>query len=111
MKKPVLISIALILFSMNAFAKPEVLLNCGTSLGPDQEVKVLSEDGVLYLKELTTSGRFVKRVLSQEEWDSKKLILREEPGVVSTFTLEESGYWLMVSEGFRSRQVTYGQCD
>lgn len=84
----------IILFSFNASAA-EVLLDCNTPAGPDQQVTVLQDGASLKLRELTNRGSIQERKLSKREWSSGKLKLREEyPGEVNLLSKVEDGWFL-----------------
>jgi len=78
-----------------------ILLDCNTSLGPDQQVTVIGDGTKLTLRELTSSGSQVDRSLTKTEWASHKLKLRQEFGENNTLS-KESGSWVMraLSDGF-----------
>lgn len=74
------------------------LLDCNTSLGPDQQVTVVDDGSQLHLVELTTSGAQVERDLSDSEWESQTLRLRDDWGETSTMS-KEDGDWVVRSSG------------
>ena len=73
------------------------LLDCNTSLGPDQQVTVMDDGSQLHLVELTTSGAQVERDLSDSEWASQTLRLRADWGSTSTLS-KEDGDWVVRSD-------------
>lgn len=86
-----------------------ILLDCNTSLGPDQQVTVI-EDGELKLRELTTSGAQVERLLDQAEWESGSLRLRDDGfGSVATLT-KEDGDWFLSSTGGGFNEFGFADC-
>lgn len=86
-----------------------ILLDCNTSLGPDQQVTVL-DDGALTLRELTTSGAQVDRALDTSEWESGELRLRDD-GFGSTATLtKEAGDWFLRSTGGGFNELGFADC-
>ena len=86
------------------------LLDCNTSLGPDQQVTVIGDGTKLTLRELTTSGSQVSRTLSTADWASHKLRLRND-GFGSTATLtKEAGDWMMRSTGGGFNEIGLADC-
>lgn len=83
--KSTFLALTTLLFA--ASAQAQTLLDCQTTFGPDQRVTVTQEGQVLKLNELTDGGRQVSRILSQEEWDSRLLNLREDEGFTTTLKI------------------------
>jgi hypothetical protein len=75
------------------------LLDCNTSLGPDQQVTVKSDGASLTLEELTSSGSFEDRPLSLGEWTSKKLRLRSDELGTKSDLAKDGSSWVMRSAG------------
>lgn len=90
---------ASILVSLQANANTRIL-DCNTPAGPNQQVTVvMTKEGKLKLQELTTSGSWIERPLSSEEFESSELRLRDDGyGSISTLYKEE-GKWFVYSEG------------
>lgn len=86
----------LALFSHPSFSS-DVLLNCNLSGGDTQQAIVLSHDGVLELKELTSAGRPISRALSAREWESGKISLYAKSGT-SVLSRSSDGWWLEVRD-------------
>lgn len=87
----------------------QILLDCNTSLGPDQQVTVL-DDGELTLRELTTSGSQVERALDLAEWESGVLRLRDDGfGSVATLT-KDNGDWFLSSTGGGFNEFGFADC-
>jgi hypothetical protein len=87
--------LGLFLSAFAAQAHSEVLLDCNTSIGPDQQVLVIEDNGQLFLRELTNIGGTVQRVLTSEEWSSQKLSLRAaNPGEKNTLTKTADGWYI-----------------
>src|SRR5438067_5199922 len=61
------------------------LLDCNTSVGPDQQVTVVGDGSSLTLKELTTSGSEQDRALDASEWAARSFMLRDDFGSPTTF--------------------------
>ena len=93
--KSALLGLALILTASSAFAaRPNVLLECNLSFGPNQAVRVLETENGLVLEELTNKGSIQRRALTAEEYKSNQLQLRiESPFEKGTLTLEQNGNW------------------
>jgi len=85
------------------------LLDCNTSLGPDQQVTVIGDGTKLTLRELTTSGSEVSRTLSTSEWTSHTLHLRDDFGSTTTLT-KESGDWIARSTGGGFNETGVADC-
>ncbi len=101
----------LFLMPLSAFAEHRNLLDCNTSDGPDQQVTVRQEeDGSLTLIELLNSGMQVRRPLSQEEWDSKKLQLHDGPYDAKTTLRQVIDGWVFESKGFGLNSFGYADC-
>ena len=92
-----MIFILLALFSKPSFSS-NVLLECNLSGGDTQQALVLSHNGALELKELTSTGRSVARALSVEEWESGKISLYTKSGT-SILSRSVDGWWLEVRDG------------
>jgi len=90
-----------LLFPTFAFATDETLtlLDCNTADGPDQQVTVKETDGDYTLIELTTSGMQVQRSLSKEEWDSRRLKLRDSNFGDSAELYQVTDGWFLTVEG------------
>jgi hypothetical protein len=87
-----------------------ILLDCNTSLGPDQQVTVLDTGDGLVLRELTTSGAQVDRPLSSSEWKSEMLLLRDE-GFDSLSTMTKDGdAWAVHATGGGVNELGYADC-
>lgn len=87
------------------------LLDCNTSDGPDQQVTVRQEeDGSLTLIELLISGMQVRRPLSQEEWDGRKLQLQDGPYDAKTTLRQVTDGWVFESKGFAVNSFGYADC-
>ncbi len=93
---------ATLLLSLTSVHAAEVLLDCNTPAGPDQQVTVIQDGGSLKLRELTNRGSIQERKLTKREWNSGKLKLREEyPGEVNLLSKVEDGWFLTLrSPGF-----------
>ena len=74
----------------------DTLLDCNTSVGPDQQVTVVSDGSTLTLRELTTDGAEVDRTLSASDWESESFQLRDDLGDPTTMS-KQSGYWVVQS--------------
>jgi hypothetical protein len=85
-----------------------ILLDCNTSLGPDQQVTVIGDGTKLTLRELTTSGSQVDRTLALGEWTNHKINLRDD-GSTNTLT-KESGDWIARSSGGGFNEVGAADC-
>lgn len=86
-----------------------IVLDCNTSLGPDQQVTVL-DAGSLTLRELTTRGAQVERPLDAAEWESGELRLRDDGfGSVATLT-KEDGDWFLRSTGGGFNELGLADC-
>lgn len=85
------------------------LLDCNTSLGPDQQVTVIGDGTKLTLRELTSSGSQIDRTLSMTEWTSEKLALRDDFGAKATLT-KSSGDWVMHSGGGGVSETAIADC-
>lgn len=72
------------------------LLDCNTSVGPDQQVTVVSDGTTYTLVELTTSGAQVQRALDPSEWESESIQLRDDFGDSTTMS-KQSGQWVVQS--------------
>jgi hypothetical protein len=81
------------------------LLDCNTSVGPDQQVTVTSDGTTLTLVELTTSGAQVSRTLDPDEWASESLQLRDDFGDATTMS-KDSGSWMVRS----ASSLGYADC-
>jgi hypothetical protein len=81
----------------------QVLLDCNTPVGPDQQVTVLKTANGLKLKELTTSGSVIERDLGIEEWQKGSLMLHErDASAKTTLWNTPHGWWVeSISPGFR----------
>ena len=88
----------------------EILLNCNTSGGPDQQVTVLNQNNQLLLRELASNGMTYQRALSIDEWQSKTLQLRSRAtGERNSLTKVSGGWWYeAVSPGWRENG--YADC-
>jgi hypothetical protein len=86
-----------------------ILLDCNTSLGPDQQVTVIGDGTKLTLRELTTSGSQVDRTLALAEWTNHKINLRDDLGSMTTLT-KESGDWIARSTGGGFNEVGVADC-
>ncbi len=91
------------------------LLDCNvfeSGGGPDQQVTVLQDkDGNLTLRELRESGATEERDLSQDEWDSKNLKLRQDyPDEVNTLR-KDGRDWINESKGGGFSLFGYADCD
>lgn len=86
-----------------------ILLDCNTSLGPDQQVTVLDDGDRMILRELTTSGSQVERDLPADEWDARSLRLREDWGATSTLS-KEDGDWILRSIGGGVNEFGFADC-
>lgn len=75
---------------------PGTLLDCDTSVGPDQQVTVVTDGSTLTLRELTTDGAEDDRTLSPSEWESESIQLRDDFGDQTTFS-KQSGSWVVQS--------------
>ena len=103
--------IALFQFSV-ALARPsgERLLDCNIGNGPDQQVVVTKANGDLTLWELTNSGRWDDRALSNAEYASGILSLRgDEWGSKATLTSED-GAWFYELKGDGVSIQEYADC-
>ena len=90
-----LFAISCFLISGSAFAIPSnAILDCSLSFGPDQQVTVLSTPGGLMLEELTNTGSFVRRPLSEKEFKSAKILLRQGSPLESGTLTFENGSWV-----------------
>lgn len=101
-----------LLFPNFAFANSETrtLLDCNTPDGPNQQVTVKETDGDLTLIELTISGMQVQRSLSKEEWDSRRLKLRDSDyGDISELYQVIDG-WFLTVEGPSIKFSGYADC-
>ena|SRR6185369_4938713 len=88
----------------------EILLDCNTPVGPDQQVTVLDRGDGLVLRELTTSGAQEDRKLSKSEWKSGTLNLRDD-GWGSTSTMSKDGSdWVVRSTGGGFNEFAYADC-
>jgi hypothetical protein len=86
------------------------LLDCNTSLGPDQQVTVIGDGETLTLRELTDTGATVTRTLGLSEWTSEKLRLRDD-GFGSTSTLTKDGAdWMLRSTGSGVDETGVADC-
>lgn len=74
----VFLTVVLFLPSL-ALSEPKTLtvLDCSTNFGPTQQVTVKETDSAYTLIELLNSGMQVQRTLSAEEWESRRLQLRD----------------------------------
>jgi|GEM_PF-6687837 len=86
------------------------LLDCNTSLGPDQQVTVKSDGTSLTLEELTSSGSFEARALSVSEWTSKKLRLRSDELGTKSFLTKSGGEWVLNSNGGGVSETGIADC-
>jgi hypothetical protein len=87
-----------------------ILLDCNTSLGPDQQVTVIGDGTKLTLRELTTSGSQEDKALTVAAWSAGKLTLRsDEFGTKSTLTKEDGG-WVMRSSGGGVNEIGDADC-
>ena len=87
-----------------------ILLDCNTSLGPDQQVTVIGDGTKLTLRELTTSGSQEDKALTVAAWSAGKLTLRsDEFGTRSTLT-KEAGGWVMRSSGGGVNEIGDADC-
>lgn len=92
-------------------AADQKILDCNTAMGPDQQVTVLmTSEGKLLLKELTTSGGLKTRDLSSEEFESADIKLRTDKyGSVSRL-FKEDGRWVVSSKSFGYEQFGSADC-
>ena len=72
------------------------LLDCNTSVGPDQQVTVVTDGSTRTLRELTTDGAEIDRVLDPSEWESESIRLRDDFGDETTMS-KQSGSWMVMS--------------
>ncbi len=86
------------------------LLDCNTSLGPDQQVTVKSDGASLTLEELTSSGSFQDRPLSISEWTSKKLKLRSDEFGTKSYLTKSGGDWVLNSSGGGVSETGIADC-
>ena len=103
-----LLVLSTLLVSASSFATPaNAILDCNLSFGPDQQVTILSTPKGLILEELTESGGFRRRPITEAEFDSGKILLRKGDALNSgTLTLEGSR-WLYEFDG----SVGYASCN
>lgn len=87
-----------------------IVLDCNTSLGPDQQVTVLADGSSLTLRELTTAGSQVERDLDTDEWQTGVLELRDDSfGSTATLT-KEDGEWFLRSTGGGFEEFGFADC-
>lgn len=86
------------------------LLDCNTSLGPDQQVTVKSDGTSLTLEELTASGSFEDRPLSLSEWTNKKLRLRSDELGTKSYLAKDGSDWVMRSAGTGVSETGVADC-
>ena len=80
------------------------MLDCNTSVGPDQQVTVTTDGSSYTLVELTTSGSEVDRTLDASEWAAESFMLRDDFGSTTTFS-KMDGQWVVQSDS------SYGYAD
>jgi len=99
MKSLVLLATVLVSASSYATTNPKIL-DCNISFGSDQQVTVRSTPDGLILEELTNSGSFVRRPLTEKELASGKLKLRKDsPSDAGTLTRDKDGRWFYNFDG------------
>jgi hypothetical protein len=81
------------------------LLDCNTSVGPDQQVTVISDGSTYTLRELTTSGAEADRTLDPSEWESESIQLRDDFGDPTTMS-KQGGSWVVRS----ASSLGYADC-
>jgi len=86
------------------------LLDCNTSVGPDQQVTVIGNGTTLTLRELTTSGSQQDRNLSVAEWSSKKLSLRSDGFGSKSVLAKSGGTWSLSSTGGGINEFADADC-
>ena len=86
------------------------LLDCNTSLGPDQQVTAKSDGAQLTLEELTSSGSFEHRALSVSEWTSKKLRLRSDEFGTKSYLSKDGSDWVLHSSGAGVSETAIADC-
>lgn len=94
--KAALVAFALLLSqgSVALAGQTEVVLNCQITSGPLQQARILKTADGLKLEELTNTGSFKLRLLSEDEIESNEIRLRaDSPFEAGTLTLEENGAW------------------
>lgn len=111
MKKVILLGLVLTAFVSLEAQADQKILDCNTSLGPDQQVTVLmTSDGHLKLRELTTSGSMKERALSSEEFESSNLQLRDDGYGSKSRLYKKDGDWYILSEGYGVEEFGYADC-
>ena len=108
--KTILSFFAFVLFLSNSASAAEVLLNCNTSGGPDQQVTVVVENNQLFLRELSSKGNLSQRALSVDEWQSKILQLRSRSSDERASLSKVSGGWWYESVSSGWRESGYADC-
>ena len=88
----------------------ERILDCNTSLGPDQQATVIQSSEGLLLEELTTSGSFVRRPLTSVEWQSKKIRLRDDGFGSVTYLYKTNDGWYVDSKGSGVSEFGVADC-
>lgn len=81
-----------------AAASEKVLLNCNTSIGPDQQFTVVETANGLILRELTLSGSTKERAMAREEWKSGEIRLTDKNGVTKVWSTPH-GWWVESRSG------------
>jgi len=99
----------LLISAFAAQAYCEVLLDCNTSIGPDQQVIVYQDGGQLVLKELTSTGVTLQRALSGAEWSSQKLNLVGHPGEKNTLEKTSDG-WAVSAKSPAYNEFGFADC-
>lgn len=86
-----------------------VLLNCNTDFAHDQEVSVVEDGGKLFFRELTRSGSWQSRELSQAEWQSGRIAMRTSREGEKGVFYRSGKSWMYEVTGM-GRSVGYADC-
>ncbi|MGZ3693590.1 MAG: hypothetical protein ACXWQO_05330 [Bdellovibrionota bacterium] len=101
--------LSLLMFTSSAQANT-TLLDCNVE-GGDQQVKVVQSLQGLELQELSGSGRWTSRALSQKEWNSQTLRLNGGSGETYLMYYDNNDKaWLYKNVGSSFRQFGTADC-
>jgi hypothetical protein len=97
-------------------SETKVLLDCNvfeSGGGPDQEVRVEKGASGLVLRELTTSGSWIERPLSDKEWNSGDLKLRHDdvngPDALNRL-YRDDGVWMNEAKSAGWHEIGVADC-
>ncbi len=96
-----------LLLPSSAFASSVKLMDCSFSGGADlQQATVVRMNGELRLIELSNSGSTTSRVVSESEWQEKRIRISSKYSAMAILSYED-GSWYLKSDVFNG----YGICE